>query len=198
MQTVRLPLWLIVVALSVLAGMAISGGLPRAISQDKPVSAKCDVAVLDVSRLIESSPTMKPEMQRLKSDVDSFELYLKQTSSDIVQIGQRAGGLAEGSTERRQLEAEYYKKNSDLRTEMETKRSGFLVREAEIYAIRYREIEKVVREIAAKREVRLVLRFSGDFNNKDRASILQAVHRPVVYHDLLDVTDDVIAAIHAG
>jgi len=199
MQTVRLPLWLIVVALSVLAGMAISGGLPQAISQDKPSARRCDVAVLDVSRLFEKFEGFQKEMQRLKPDVDSFELVLKQAQSEQAQLRERIQATGEGSAARRKLEAEFNERNAYLRAEMETKRNGFLTRETEIYAVRYREVEKVVREIAARRELRLVLRFSSDaYNEKDRGSVLQAVNRPIVFQDQLDITDEVIAAINAG
>lgn len=188
MQTVRLPLWFVIVVVSVVAGIAIS--------QDKPAARNCHVAVLDVSRLFEKFEGFQKEMQRLKTDVDSFELVLKQGQSEQAELGVRVQAAAEGSAERRKLEAEFNERNTYLRKEMETKRTGFLAKEAEIYAARYREMEKVVRQIAAKRELRLVLRFSGDFNDKDRTSVMQSVNRPVVFQDQLDITDEVIAALN--
>jgi hypothetical protein len=107
--------------------------------------------------------------------------------------------VVEGSAERRKLEAEYNERQTYLRVEMETKRTGFLRKEAEIYAVRYREVEKAVRRTAVQRELRLVLRFSSDaLNDKDRTSVLQAVNRPVVFQDQLDITDEVIATVNAG
>jgi Skp family chaperone for outer membrane proteins len=196
MQTVRLPLWLVIVVVSVIAGVAISGGLPQAISQDKPASRHCDVAVLDVSRGFEKFDGFQKEMQRLKSDVDSFELVLKQAQSEQAELQGRIEATAERSAERRELQAEFNERHTYLRKEMETKRTGFLAKETEIYAARYREMEKVVRQIAAKRELRLVLRFSGDFNDKDRTSVMQTINRPVVFQDQLDLTDEVIKALN--
>jgi Skp family chaperone for outer membrane proteins len=197
MQTVRLPLWLVVVVLSAIAGMAISGGMSRAISQDEPASKPCDIAVIDVSEVFERFTTFQKEMRSLKSDVESFELVLKQAQMEILQMKQRMEAAKQGSDERRSLEAELAKRNTDLRTEMEAKRAGFLGKEAASYAVHYHEMEKVVRDIAARRELRLVLRFSGqDFNDKDRNSVLQAVNRPVVFQDQLDITDEVIKSIN--
>jgi Skp family chaperone for outer membrane proteins len=197
MQTVRLPLWLVVVALSVIAGITISGGMSRAISQDKPAPRRCDVAVLNVSEVFEKFTVFQKEMQDLKSDVESFELVLKQAQNDILQLKERMEAAKKGSEERRSLEAELAKRNAELRMEMETKRGGFLAKEAASYAVHYHEMEKVVRDIAARRELRLVLRFSGqDFNDKDRNSVLQAVNRPVVFQDQLDITDEVIKSIN--
>ena len=199
MQTVRLPLWFVIVVVSLIAGMAFSGSLHPAISQDKPVPRHCDVAVLDVSRVFEKFDGFQKEMQVLKSDVDSFELVLKQAQSEQAELGRRIQATAERSAERRELEAEFNERNTYLRNEMETKRSGFLAKEAEFYAVRYRAVEKAVHTIAARRELRLVLRFSSEaLNDKDRKSVLQTVNRPVVFQDQLDITDEVIAAINAG
>jgi Skp family chaperone for outer membrane proteins len=197
MQTVRLPLWLVAVVLSMIAGMAISGTMSPAISQDKPAARHCDVAVLDVSRLFEKFDGFQKEMQGLKSDVDSFELVLKQAQSEQAELRGRIEATAERSAERRELEAEFNERNTYLRKEMETKRSGFLAKEAEFYAVRYREVEKAVRNIAAQRELRLALRFSSEaLNDKDRKSVLQTVNRPIVFQDQLDITDEVIKALN--
>ena len=137
-------------------------------------------------------------MEQLKADVGAFELTLKDSQADLVKKKERMEAAEPGSDERRTLEIELTRKNADLRAEMEVKRADFLAKEATIYATRYRDMEKVVRSVAAKHEVRLVLRFSGqDFNDRDRTSVLQAVNRPVVFQDELDITDEVIAAVNA-
>lgn len=197
MQSVRLPLWLVVVALSTIAGMVVLGGMSRAISQDKPAAKQCDVALLDVSKVFEKFTKFQEEMQRLKSDVESFELVMKQAQKDLADTKQRLEAAEKGSAEQRGLELELATKNANMQVEMKVKREAFLAKEAAVYAHWYRQMEKVVRETAARHEVRLVLRASSqEFDDKDRAAVLQAVNRPVVFHDQLDLTDDVIKALN--
>jgi Skp family chaperone for outer membrane proteins len=82
---------------------------------------------------------------------------------------------------------------------MKVKREKFLADEAALYARWYRQVQKIVRETAAQKSIRMVVKTSPEtFDDKDRAAVLQAVNRPIVFQDQLDITDEVIAAINAG
>src|SRR5688572_26959864 len=89
MQVVRLPLWLVVVAVSVLSGLTLSASLPRAISQEQPTPKQCDVAVMDVSRVFEKCIGFQQAMEQLKKEVKSFELVVTQGTQELNEAKQR-------------------------------------------------------------------------------------------------------------
>jgi Skp family chaperone for outer membrane proteins len=199
MPVIRIPLWPVVIVLSLLSGMVISGSVPRAISQDKPAAKPCDVAVIDVSRVFEKCTKFQEEMQRLKAEVESFEPVLRQAQKELAETKQRLDAAAKGSPEQRTLELDLATKNANLQVEMKVKREKFLLDEAAIYARWYRQVQKSVREVAAREQVRVVLRTNSEtFDDKDRAAVLQAVNRPIVFQDQIDITDEVLKTLNAA
>ena len=196
---VRLQLWLVVVAVLLLTGAILSTSLPRAISQDSPTARTYDVAVMDVSRVFEKCTGFQQAMEQLKAEVKSFELVVTQATKDLNEAKQRYEAAEKGSPEYRALELEIATKNANLQVEIKVKREKFLADEAALYARWYRQVQKVVGETAARKSIRLVVKTSPEsFDDKDRAAVLQAVNRPVVFQDQLDITDEVIVAVNAG
>jgi len=171
--------------------------LSSAISQDRPVPRPCDVAVLDVSKVFEKNKSFQEEMERLKKEVEAFEVEMKQVGQEMVEKKKGLDALTPGTEEHRKAEEELARFNSEMQIKVASKRRDFLAREAVIYANHYRRIETIVAGLAAKNSIRLVLRFNQDpMNEKDRNSVLQAVNRPVVFQDQLDITDEVVDTLN--
>jgi Skp family chaperone for outer membrane proteins len=197
MRTARVPAWLFVVVVSALGGALISDGLPRAVSDEQPLPKASDVAVLDVAKVFEKSQGFQTDLGRIKKDVEGFELVLKQAKQEYDALKQQFDALPKGSEESRKLELDLATRQANLQVEMKTKREGFLLEEAASYAKWYASLQKVVQEIAARKQVRLVFRNNSEgINEKDRQSVLQGVNRWIVFQDRLDITEEVIKALN--
>jgi Skp family chaperone for outer membrane proteins len=194
MSTSRWPVGLIVIVLSGVIGILLS----HAVSQEQSPPRHCDLAVLDVSMVFEKHTEFQKEMEGLKDEVAKFEVEMKAAGQEMLEKKQQLGKLPKDSEEFRKIEEEMARANSDMQLEVAKKRRTFLDKEAVFYARGYHQLEEAVRAIAARKEIRLVVRFSAEpINDKDRNSVLQAVNRPIVFQDQLDITDDVIKAINA-
>src|SRR4051812_14278485 len=99
MANVRVPMLLLLVVVSSIGGAILSGNLPRAISQEAAPPKPCDVAVIDISKVFEKYAIQQKEMERLKSEVNSFELVLKQAQQDVADLKQQLEAQQKGTDE---------------------------------------------------------------------------------------------------
>ncbi len=182
--------------------LLVAGGqfLANAKSPDDeaPVKAKCPVAVLDVSRIFKEHKAFKEQVMQMKGEVDAAEKNLREERDKIKELADEFQALEAGTPLKDKLEVELAERSSQLKLKMNLQKNEFMKREAVIYAEVYKGIESIVAAYSRERDISLVLRFNDvEMKESDRESILASVNKAVVFHDGLDITDEILKRLNS-
>ena len=173
--------------LAVFVWEAVSDEPPEA---DQP--HRVPVALLDVAKAFKQYDEFNAGMIGIKAEVDAFDKEIRAEQSEIQRLGEAGSAQGSGKT------AEEIKKiQADLQAKIAAKKQRFLADEAQLYFDSYERISEVVGQIAAERDIGIVLRNNTDaINPADRNSVLQGVNRAVIHSNAPDLTKDVLAVLN--
>ena len=172
---------------------------PAAPPAGAPAPAGTSVAVIDIAFIFKNHVRFNAQMNDMKRDIEAFDASIRGEQQAFAQKREKLVQFNPSSPEYKKAEEELAHIKSDLDIKVAVKRREFLEQEAKIYFGIYKEIEEQVALFALQNRIGLVLRFSGDeMKPDDRASVLQGVNRPVVFHDRLDITSHVLSRVNAG
>ena len=95
-----------------------------------------------------------------------------------------------GSPDYKKLEELMLKKQGDVNLKVNIQKKDFMEQEERIYYTGLAQIDDAVRSLAARYNLILVLRFSGDgIDPSDRNDILRGINKQIVYYDQrMDIT----------
>ena len=175
--------------LAVFVWEAVSDEPPPA---DRP--HKVPVAIVDIAKVFKEHKEFNAQMLEIKAQIEDFEKEVRTKQAEIKALVPSEGGSAVPSGSDADKAG---KLSAALQAEVAAKRATFLGEEAKIYFEIYKAIEKETGQICRDRDIGLVLRYNGDaMNPADRASVLQGVNRSVIYKDVPDLTDDLLAVFN--
>ena len=102
------------------------------------------------------------------------------------------------SPDYKKLEADILKKQGDLNLKVKLQQKDFMEQEGRVYYGISREIDDAVRLLAARYNIVLVLRFTGDeVDPSDRNDILRGINKSIVYYDKrMDITAMVLGELN--
>lgn len=152
------------------------------------------VVVIDVERVLDSHPKLKPMLEDLRSDKDAFQAEVQKELAQIEQMKEELQQYKPGTPEFDKLEEIIARSTAHAAADVELKTRRFTLREARIRYKCYEEIVNEVSHFAAKYGLDLVLNWRGGSVNKwDAAAVEKTLRRQVVWHDEgVDITDEII------
>lgn len=156
------------------------------------------VAVIDIAVIFKKHPRFTQMMEDMKKDVEAAENSLKAERDKINGMIGQLQGFKPSSNEYKTLEEQITAGQAGLKVRMQQEKREFFEREAQIYFSVYNEVNKFIAYFAQRHNISLVLRHdSSEVKADNRQSVLQYVNRAVVYQSRIDITDDVLAMLHA-
>jgi outer membrane protein len=142
------------------------------------------IAVVDVAFIFKNYPKFKFQMDQMKQKVDAAENDVKKDQEDYKHMMDQLKQLSPGTDGYKKLEAEMLKKQGDVSLKVNLQKKDFMEQEGRIYYNVSREIDDAVRLLAARYNIALVLRFTGeDVDPSDRNDILRGINKAIVYFD---------------
>jgi hypothetical protein len=169
----------------------------EAVSDEPPVAVpphKVPVAVIDIGKIYLEHRQFNEEMLKIKGQIEEFEMEVRkrQKEIDALNPGDQGSSPPSGS------DAEKAEKlRVALQAEIAAKRTEFLNIEARLYFEVYQSIQEETDKLCRDRDIGLVLRHDGaPMNPADRASVLRGVNQAVVYSDVPNLTNDLLAAFN--
>lgn len=192
-----------VLRMTVLAVTASCLGLSSGIAQVQPrgqapataAAARpgTNVAVIDINFIFKNHQRFKQTMDGIKSEIETFEAYLREERNKVTAKTEQLQTLPAGSPQYKQLEEQIATMHTQLGLETGRKRKEILEREAKVYYNSYQEIEDRVAKFARAYGIDLVMRFNSEpMDATKRESVLQGINRAVVYQNALNITNAII------
>jgi Skp family chaperone for outer membrane proteins len=156
------------------------------------------IGLLDVSKVFKNCKSFETQMAQLKKRGEDIGKEIGLRTALTQQLAENLKALTPGSDAYNTLQREVVAQQADLQLFQGRRHPELQSEETKVYAETYERLEKEVAKVAATNHLRLVLKFSSGAIDKDkRDTVLAGVNRPIVYHDGLDITDAVIAAMAA-
>lgn len=160
--------------------------------------AGTNVAVIDINKVFQENVRFKKAMSAIEQEVKQFDEYLQGKRKQFEAETEKLRDINKDAPEYRAKEAAIAKMQADLQVEMALKKKDVMEREAKVYYSAYVDVQNLVAKFANRYSIGLVLRYnSAEIDAKNRVSVLQGVNRAVVYHDRLDITQQIIDALNA-
>jgi Skp family chaperone for outer membrane proteins len=160
-------------------------------------AAKHGVAVVDIGYIFKKHDRFRATMEQMKKDMEAIEQELKADRDKIQQSDQQRDTYNVGSPEYKQLDEEGARMKAEFNLKMTRLRKEFLEREAKVYYQTYLEVTDAVGYYAKRQDIGLVLRFNGEPTDPNRREeVLQAINKPVVYQNQVDITPDIISILN--
>lgn len=175
-----------------------------AAAQQSPASPSANatrfgIAVVDVNYIFKNYSQFKAAMEGIKGDIQQAETTLKSSRDAIQAKEEQAKQYQPSSPEFKQLDEEVARLKADFNIKAGRTRKDFQEREAKVYYQTYLQVSSTVEYYAKQNNIGLVLKFNGDQIDPDRPEeILQAINKPVVSQNNIDITPDVLALLNRG
>ncbi|MDX1962815.1 MAG: OmpH family outer membrane protein [Pirellulales bacterium] len=183
--------------MALLAGaMALGMAFPAVAQQP----AGHNIAVIDVSVIFKDHVRFKQAIEQMKTEVEQVENSLKADYENMKKMAEQIKAMNPGSPEFKKLETDFAKADLDFKFKRAQSSKDFAEREGKLYYAIYLEIDQVVKEIAIRNNIALVLRHHSDkIDSNDRTEILRGISKPIVYvNPALDITQHVLNVLNRG
>lgn len=157
------------------------------------------VAILDVARVFKDNLAFESKMATIRTEAEKLKAQITQQQEAIKLKAQGLAQFEIGSAERSSLEESLEISQAKLRTYARGQENQLLNREARVYYETYRQMQDVVGSLANQHGISLVLRFeSEEIDPDNRPDVIKGVNRSVVFHQRVDLTKMVTAAMNAN
>jgi Skp family chaperone for outer membrane proteins len=178
---------------ALLVSVTLNAGTAHA--EAPPTSA----AVVDIPYIFKNHIRFQQAINDIKKDIDAYQELLKQEQQKIRVEAEKASQYRPGTPEYKAVEENVARLKVELQLEGAKRQKDFMEQEARAYFTAYKEVEAAVADFAARNQVSLVLRYSGEeMDPTKRESIMQGINRFVVYQDRLNITDLVLDMVNRG
>lgn len=159
-----------------------------------------NIAVVDVSVIFKDHIRFKQAIEQMKGQVTLSENELKTEFERMKKMAEQLKSLNAGSPDYKKLENDIAKAELDFKFKRAQAAKEFAERESKLYYQIYLEIDQVVKELAVRNNIALVLRHHSDqVDPNDRNEILRGINKPIVYvNPTLDVTQHILAVLNRG
>lgn len=162
-----------------------------------PAAPATRVALLDLARIFNNHEGFKRQSTVLRGEVEQAERQLKTRKAELQAAADALKALPSDSSQAKNLQEQITRDSAELTAHVEKQKKQFFEKEAAIYYECYREIMAEVERYSKQRGINLVMRFNGDaFNPADAQAIQKELNKAVLYHDGVDITDEILQAVN--
>ncbi len=162
-------------------------------------ASRYGMAVVDVSYIFKNFQQFRAAMDGMKKEMETAEGQLKTERDSVQAKEEQRQQFNPGSPEFKQLDEDIARAKADFNLKAGRIRKDFLEREAKVYYQTYLQVSNAVQHYAQQHNIGLVIRFNGDqIDPNRRESVLQAINKPVVAQNNIDITPDVLALLNRG
>ena len=164
-------------------------------------AARYHVAVVDISFIFKNYPGFTSQIDKLKGEMEAADGALRADRDRLVQMEEQRNALKPGSPEFKALDEKLAHQKAEFSIKQGTVRRDFLEKEAQVYFATYNTVSAAVKSFAAKNDIGMVLRFTGDdVTDKSaavppREDVMRLIMQPIIHQNRIDITPDVLAEL---
>ncbi len=158
----------------------------------------CQVATIDLSKVLKVERKFVIAMEQLKVDVQAAETALNAERAGIADTETELSKHDMLSGEYRRLSEEVLDRKTAFNLKASKQKARLMEIETAVYAVTYKRIEGCISEYADEHGIRLVLRKNGEkeTDTSPRSEVAQNLSRAIVYEKNLDITDAIIQRLN--
>jgi len=182
----------------ILSGLMTSHGAVASAQQNTAGAnaSRYGVGVVDVNYIFKNYKKFTSSMEAMKGEMEKVDGKLKVERQLIQDKEDQLRQYKPSSPEHKQLDEEIARLKAEFTLTAGRIRKDFLEREAKVYYQTYLEVSNAVKHYASQHNIGLVLRFNGSqIDPAQRKDLLQAINRPIVFQNSIDITPDVLAVL---
>lgn len=154
------------------------------------------IALIDMKYLFDNHSQFQQDIKRIQTDVKGFDDAIQNQRKQLSEMRKQLDNGTPGTAQYRTIEASIAQQVSDMKLKMELKRRDVLQLEADVYHGVYQKVQAAVDHYARQQGIGLVIRYdSTPIDPSDRMSVLSGVNRPIVYHQNLDITREILQMV---
>ncbi|HEV3342527.1 MAG TPA: OmpH family outer membrane protein [Pirellulales bacterium] len=169
---------------------------PTAASEPAPAAPAASVALLDLAKIFQTHAGFKQQSDALRREVEQAERNLTERKAELKAAADSLAGLPKGSIGAKQLEGQIARDQADITVLVNAQKVAFFEQEAKMYYEVYLQVMSEVKKYAEPRGIKLVMRFNGDpYDENDPQALQKELNKAVLYHQGIDITDDIIAIV---
>jgi Skp family chaperone for outer membrane proteins len=158
-----------------------------------------NVAVIDIPYIFKNFVRFKQAIDDIKKDIDDYKNVVNDQQKQLRDEAAKLELYKPGTKEYKDVEESIARMKMTFSLESAKRQKDFMEREAQVYFNAYREVERVVADLAQRNRIGLVLRHSAEeMDPSQRDSIMQGINRIVVFQDRLSITELVLEQLNRG
>ncbi len=193
---------------TMLIGVCLSGLFFGALSRHATADPSADsgkkdsppgatrIAVIDMTRVYMKSKIYQNYQNELKTKVSESQEASRKLIMEFQQLTEKWKRLEQGSEERKEIENQLKKKQTELSEFQAAEARKFQKEQAGIYLAIYQKTAPEIANYAQARGIDLVLwKQPEPVKEDDPVKLLQSLSRNVIYENNLDITDEIIGAM---
>lgn len=163
----------------------------------RPAVQPTRVALIDLARIFNNHDKFKRQSEALRREVEQAERELKSQKAELQAASDSLKALPKESSQAKKLEEQISRDTAELTAQVAQQKKRFFEKEAAIYYECYREIMAEVEGYSKERGINLVMRFNGEpFNSADPQAVQKELNKAVLYHDGIDITNEILQAVN--
>ncbi|SIN90549.1 outer membrane protein [Singulisphaera sp. GP187] len=186
---------------SALFGQQSDGAVRKTTTQGTTVAppAPATFGTIDMTAVFKGYDKVKVSGQEFQAAVMAKKKDLMGIMQQMQQESESLAKMAPGSSDAKKIEDKLTQLKASNEAGREQAEREFSLREAEMLATLYKEIQTMVARVAVHRHMTYVLRVSNDpVTGSDPNSAMRAIERSVVYAEATnDITKDVVQYLNA-
>jgi Skp family chaperone for outer membrane proteins len=162
--------------------------------------AQTSVAIVDLGVVFEKHAEFQNQLKLLRQEAEGLQKDVMQKRQELqVKMEETSGLYNPNSPEFKQREKDLALQAAQLDLDAREKVRELTIREANIHYNTYNEVTKYIEEYCTKKEIRLVMRYTGgEMKPSDPDSIMQQINGAVVfYRPEKDITNAIVQSMAA-
>lgn len=162
-------------------------------------SAGGNIAVIDIPKVFKEHALFNKQKGDLEAEVKAAEAEGTKTRDQLRKMAEELQSFKPGSPDYKMKEEELARVQSDATLKVNRIRREIMEREAKLYFTTYTQIREAVSVFAQRHNIVLVLRHnSGEIDSSSPQSIMEGVHRSVIFENQIDITHDILRMMNNG
>jgi len=171
----------------------------KARPSDDVSTTQWPIAVVDLAAVLENLPQFRNEQMALRMDVERARSHFQERQNVLVQQQQDLQKLSPDTADYKEKIAALQQQIGQLQTEFQLQQQEFYNRERQLLLGAYKQVERVVEEIARERGLMLVLRTTREPMGGNPQELIGYLGKEVIWAESrIDITKDVIARIRGS
>lgn len=164
---------------------------------DEHTASALSTAVIDLSRVFDGYKPFLEKQAEMLQEFRKVEETVKEMAAEDQRLQEEFKKAQPGSPEQKRLAETIQEKRKAFETFQRDVQRRLQTERNQLFSETYDRIVEQIQQYADTKGIRLVVSHRGvPLESRDPRETMNKLQRPIVYHNLLDITDDILQALN--